>query len=152
MGGGAIRVSSSRWVVFTARGHRNVRATHYNTIEVTRDDYLTPRGDCIIGIQSSAAASDLPSWFKEEARSSGSIVVAVFCSGGVCDSVVGRGHEGLSFTDGRRMVFRRSTYTGPETVMVMASKPASGLDRRLVERLSRGEDLLVMLTVLRPYG
>ena len=142
----------SRWVVFTAWGHRNVRASHYNTIEVTKDDYLTPRGDCIIGIKSSVAASDLPEWFKETARSRESLIVAVFCSGDVCDSVVGRGDERLSFSDDRRIVLRRSTYTGPDTVMVRASKPASGLDRRLVERLARGSLLLVMLTALRVRG
>ena len=31
-----------------AYGHRNIRATHRSTFELTKDDYLTHRGDCII--------------------------------------------------------------------------------------------------------
>ncbi len=140
---------STRWVAFYAWGHENVRATHRSTFEVTRDDYLTPRGDCIIGIKSPIAAAHLPEWFKEAARSEESIIVAVLCAGGVCDAVAGRGSEGLTFTDERRMVFRRSTYVSGDTVMIRASRAAAQLRRDLVDALKRGERLTVMLTVLR---
>jgi hypothetical protein len=33
-----------------AVGHPNVLATHEKTIEITKEDFLTPTGDCIIGI------------------------------------------------------------------------------------------------------
>ena len=55
---------SGKWFVFRAWGHENVRATHRSTFEVTKDDYLTPRGDCIVGIRSEAAARDLPEWLR----------------------------------------------------------------------------------------
>jgi hypothetical protein len=137
----------AKWVVFRAWGHENVRATHRSTFEVTRDDYLTPRGDCIVGIKAEIGAAGLPEWFKEAARRGG-VVVAVLCSGGVCDAVAGRGDPRMSFSDPRRMVFRRSSYVGPETVMVGASKAARDLRRDLVERLSAGGELRVYMTVL----
>lgn len=41
-------------------GHVNVRARHRTTIEITRDDYLTPRGgDCIIGIKADKGLSGI---------------------------------------------------------------------------------------------
>ncbi len=91
----------------------------------------------------------LPQWFKSLARSRDSIIIVVLCSGGVCDTAVGRGHPGLSFGDGRRMVFRRSSHVGPETVMIGSSKAATDLRRDLVEVLRRGAVLRVGMTVVR---
>ncbi|HID73268.1 TPA: DUF371 domain-containing protein [Candidatus Micrarchaeota archaeon] len=45
--------------VVTARGHPNIRAEHETTFEVTTEPSLTPRGDCIVGVQADKAASDL---------------------------------------------------------------------------------------------
>lgn len=134
---------------FRAWGHVNVRATHRGTFEITKEDYLTPRGDCIIGVRSEVAAADLPRWFVEAARSDESVIVAVLCSGGVCDSVVGWGSPLFSLSDPTRMVFRKSSYVGPETVMVRASKSALDLRRDLVLRLSEGLELSVTLLVYR---
>ncbi|MEB3861594.1 MAG: DUF371 domain-containing protein [Desulfurococcales archaeon] len=144
------RTIEARWVKVTAWGHHNVKATHKSTFEVTMDEDLTPRGDCIVGVRASTGALGLPPWFREEARRPGSIIVAVLCSSGVCDSVAGQGGPGLEMSDPSRMIFRRSTYTEPATVMVRASKAARDLDRRLVESLRRGARLDLYLTVLPP--
>jgi hypothetical protein len=40
-------------------GHPNVLGLHKRTIEITKDDYLTERGDCIIGINSNKSCNDL---------------------------------------------------------------------------------------------
>ncbi|KUO85763.1 MAG: hypothetical protein AT709_05205 [Caldivirga sp. MG_3] len=45
--------------VVWARGHVNVMATHRNTLEITRDDYVTKRGDCIVACCADKAALDL---------------------------------------------------------------------------------------------
>ncbi len=140
-------LGGNEWIVVRAKGHYNVRATHRSTFEVTKDNYLTPRGDCIVGIEASAAAKDLPDWFKEAARR-GAAILAVLCSGGVCDAVAGRGDPRMTFTDERRMVFRRSNYVAPDTVMIKASKAARDLRRDLVERLRAGNSLLLLLTVI----
>ncbi|RLF17024.1 MAG: DUF371 domain-containing protein, partial [Thermoprotei archaeon] len=31
-----------------AWGHPNIRALHRSTMEITKEPYVTPRGDCII--------------------------------------------------------------------------------------------------------
>ena len=136
------------WFVFEARGHENVRATHRTTFEVTKEDYLTPRGDCIIGVSSEAAAADLPGWLKEWLRGGGAVVV-VLEAGGVVDAVVGWGDPRMTFEDRVRMVFRRSDYVGPETVVVRASKSARGIRRDLVEALRNGSRLRLAIAPLR---
>jgi len=63
-----------------AKGHKNVKATHRTTLEVTKDKYLTPRGDCIIAISANKAASDLSESFKYYLKKPGSILVVVLRS------------------------------------------------------------------------
>ncbi len=138
----------ARWIHFEAWGHENVTALHRSTLEITTDDYLTPRGDCIIGIRAPVAAAGLPEWFKRAARSRSSVIVMVLCAGGVCDSLVGRGDPGLEYTSPNRLVARRSTYVGGDTLMVEASKAARDLRRDLVEELRKGGRLDVYITVL----
>ncbi len=142
------REAPGRWFVFHARGHENVRATHRTTLEVTREEWLTPRGDCIVGVASEAGARDLPGWLREAASDPGTVIVMVLCAGGVCDSVAGRGDPGLTLDDPDRIVVRRSTYVDGKTLMVEASKSARGLRRDLVEALRRGERLTVAVSAL----
>jgi len=140
--------AESTWIHFTARGHRNVSAMHKTTFEVTMEDSITPRGDCIVGVSSTLSASSLPQWFKDELKRPGSIVVVILCAGGVCDSATGTGSPELVLSDATRMIFRRSTYIEPATVMIRASKAARDLDRRLVEALRGGARLDIYMTVV----
>lgn len=136
------------WVKFKAKGHPNVKATHKTTLEITREDYLTPRGDCIIGVSSEMGARDLPGWFKEAAKSREAVIVMVLCSGEICDSIAGRGDPRLTFGDPDRIVARKSEYVDGKTLMVKASKSARDIRRDLVEALRKGSPLEVYLTVL----
>ena len=139
------------WARLRARGHPNVRARHRTTLEVTAEDYLTPRGDCIVAVGAEAGAAGLPGPLKEAIRSWG-LVVLVICSGGVCDSVVGAGHPGLSLSDPLRLVARRSTYIDGKTFMICASKAARGLDRGLVANLRRGLNAVVTIIAVPGAG
>lgn len=137
----------SRWFHFRAKGHPNVRATHRTTIEITREESLTPRGDCIIGVSSEASANDLPPWLKERIRS-GHLVVLVLCAGNICDSVIGHGSPQLTLKSTVKMIIRRSGYVEPSTIMLESSKAARDLRRDLVEALSQGQYLDVYITTL----
>ncbi len=143
---------SAKGVIFKAKGHVNVKATHRSTVEVTKEDYLTPRGDCIIGISAELSPKELPEELKTIISSDGSIVVAILCSNGLCDSIVGRGSSRMTLSDDRRMVFRKSTYIGPETVMINASKAAIDLRRDLVRILAGGGELVVVLLAFKVEG
>jgi hypothetical protein len=135
------------WIIFRAWGHPNVRAKHRTTLEITREEYLTPRGDCILGVSSEAALADLPGDLKDSIRR-GDIVVVVLCAGGYCDSVVGFGHPGLELSDGKRIIIRRSEYIDSKTLMIRASKAARDIDRKLVSALKRGERLTVAISTI----
>ncbi|RLF12420.1 MAG: DUF371 domain-containing protein [Thermoprotei archaeon] len=121
--------------VFKARGHPNVKATHRSTLEITKDPYLSPRGDCIVAIAAEKAARDLSLEFKKLASREGSVITLMIEAEGLSDVVRGYGSAMMVFNDERSIVFRKSSYICGRTVMVKADKAAADLDRRLVELL-----------------
>lgn len=134
--------------VVHARGHYNVRAVHRTTIEITKEEHLTTRGDCIVGVAADKSASDLSEVFKALVRRPDSVVFARFTAGGVSDVLVAQGHPGLVLSDDKKIIIRRSEYIEPATIGVRANKAARDLRRDLVEALRRGAELVVELVVL----
>ncbi len=130
-------------------GHGNVRAAHPTTLEVTKDEHLTPRGDCIIGVRSNKGASDLSQCVKDVLRSGGALVAVVLTDSGHFDYLVAEGSEKLTFEDPRKIIVRRSTYADGSTVGIRSSKAARDVSRAVVEALRRGEKGALVLVALR---
>lgn len=134
-------------VEITARGHENVRAAHESTLELTTDSWLTPAGDCILGIDASAAAADFPEDVVTAAQRRESTVTLKLTVGTHTQSITGRGDPSLTFADSRSIVARTSEYVDDRTVMLDADTPAAGVSRALVAALSDGEDLTATYAV-----
>ncbi|MCS7106802.1 MAG: DUF371 domain-containing protein [Acidilobaceae archaeon] len=143
-----MRLAEAKVLEFRARGHHNVRATHKTTLEITKEEDLTPRGDCIIGVGAEISPAEIPEEVKRLMARDDALLVALFCAREVCDAVVGRGSSRLELSDTKKMVFRKSSYVGPETVMIGADKAARDLKRELTSLMSQGEELRVTLIVL----
>jgi hypothetical protein len=135
--------------VIHARGHENVSAAHASTFEVTTDDYLTPAGDCILGIGADRAPADFDPEFIEACRHADATVTATFEAHGHSETVVGSGHPDLAFENDRSAVGRTSDYVDDRTVLVGAAFAAEKFDRDLVAALADGAELTVTLTVER---
>ena len=121
-----------------ATGHENVSATHESTFELTTDDFLTPAGDCILGIEADRPPADFDPAFVAACRDEAASIEAVFQVGDHTMTVTGRGHPELTFENERSMVGRTSTYVDDRTIMVGAEAAAADFDRELVEALSEG--------------
>ena len=136
-------------VVFRARGHPNISATHRSTFEITREDFLTPRGDCIIGVEAELACRDLPATFKEALRSEDASLVIELEVEGVKEVVNARGSPRLSLASPTSMVIRRSDYIDDRTLAIKADKAARDLSRELVNRLkNRDATLTIRLRII----
>ncbi len=132
---------------FTAKGHENVTATHESTLEVTTEDFLTPAGDCILGIEAPLAPADLSEDFKQAAQKESASIEMSLEAGDRSVTVTGRGDPDLTFEDTVSMVARTSEYVDDRTIMVEADAAAADLDRELVDLLADGADVAVQLTV-----
>ena len=133
--------------VISARGHENVSGEHASTFEVTTDDFLTPAGDCILGIKADRAPTDFDSAFVAACQDSDATITITFETDGYEEVVEGRGHPDLVFENDRGMVGRTSDYVDDRTVVVGADKSAGDFDRNLVDALADGADLTVTLRV-----
>lgn len=130
-----------------ASGHENVSAEHESTVEVTTDDWLTPAGDCIVGVEADRAPADFDPAFAAACRDGDARIVATFEAGEAEERVIGRGHPDLTFESERSLVGRTSEHVDDRTVMVDADKAAADFDRDLAGALAEGADLTVTIRV-----
>ncbi|MFC7134456.1 MULTISPECIES: DUF371 domain-containing protein [Salinibaculum] len=133
--------------VVHAHGHEHVAAEHASTFELTSDDYLTPAGDCILGIEADRTPADFDREFVTACQSHDATIVATVEAAGHTETVEGRGHPDLVFENERSLVGRTSDYVDDRTVMVGADAAAADLDRALVAALAEGADLTLTLRV-----
>jgi hypothetical protein len=132
------------------KGHKNVRATHKTTLEITRDPYLTIRGDCIVGVLANKALKDFSLCFKELARKKETIIIMVLIVDEVIDFIKGSGGENLTYSDDRKIIARKSTYQSPNTVMINADKAAVDIKREMISLLRDGENGIALFIELNP--
>jgi len=130
-----------------ATGHENVTARHGSTFEVTTDDYLTPAGDCILGVEADRSPADFAPEFVAACRDPEATITATFEADGHTETVSGRGHPDFSFENDRSLVCRTSDYVDDRTVLVGAEYAASGFDREFVAALADGAALTLSLRV-----
>ncbi|MFB6093543.1 MAG: DUF371 domain-containing protein [Halanaeroarchaeum sp.] len=133
--------------VIHARGHEHVAGTHESTFEFTTDEYLTPAGDCILGIEADAAPADFDEDFVAAARRADATVSATIEAGDHSHTITGRGDPDLVFESDRSLVGRTSTYVDDRTVMLEADEAAADVPRALVATLADGARATVRLTV-----
>ncbi|MCG1002327.1 MULTISPECIES: DUF371 domain-containing protein [Halobacterium] len=130
-----------------ATGHEHVAAEHASTLELTTDDYLTPAGDCIVGIEADRSPADFDQEFVAACQDEDATITLVLEADDHRDTVTGSGHPDLEYTNDRSMVGRTSTYVDDRTIFVDADKAAADLDRDLVAALADGADLTATLRV-----
>lgn len=141
---------------FVVRGHRNIRAKHPTTLEFTKDEHLTVRGDCIVGISASKALRDFSEEFKDLARRNTTLVVTLIIGmNGVYDVVFSWGNEKLTYDDSSKIVIRRSNYIAGNTAAIYSDKAAKDIKRELINYLRNDESkaAVVMVTIdLKCFG
>ena len=136
--------------VIFARGHENIQATHKTTFEITKEPTLTKRGDCVIAVEATKGAADLPLEFKETARKRGAQITITIEAGELKEVIRARGNPRLMFTHPTDLVVRKSNYVCGRTLAIMADKAASDLSRKLIEKI-RDSNQKIRITLAVSY-
>jgi uncharacterized protein len=123
----------------TFYGHPNVRSLHSKSIEITKDGYLTPKGDCIIGIKANKACTDLEESIRLGLKSISSIVKMEVIVEDESFIIKGRGDDRLSMLNPHDIVIRRTNFVCPRTMSVLCDKASSDIPRVLVSLLQHQE-------------
>jgi hypothetical protein len=118
-----------------AYGHPLVKCSHNTTIEITKEDYLTEKGSCILGIKASKACKDLSAELKEKIRKGNAIRVLIEVDD-IIESFIGYGDEKLNLKNENEMVFRKSSYICDRTVLIKCTKSSMDLNRELIKKLN----------------
>lgn len=138
-------------VAFSARGHENVLSTHKTTFEVTKEATLTKQGDCIVAVESTKAAADLPLEFKEAARKEGARITVTVEANELKETIRAKGSPQLQFTHQTDLVVRKSEYVCGRTLAIRADKAASDLSRELVEKLKNPNQQVKVTLAVENY-
>ena len=135
--------------VIHAYGHPQIKATHRTTFEVTKEDYVTERGDCIIGIKADKSVRDLSSEFKNALRDPFSILVILLeTSGNNKEIVLATGAKNLVLTHPSSIVVRKSQHIDERTLAINSNKAAININRNIIKQLQKGEMLKITLVLI----
>ncbi|RUM33081.1 MAG: DUF371 domain-containing protein [Archaeoglobus sp.] len=132
-------------VKFTIRaeGHPNIRATHRTTFEITKEKNLTPKGDCIVGVNAEIGISELPEKIKRLLLLDRQVkIVLELPEYGIKETVRAYGDSRLSFSHSTDIVIRKSNYVCGRTLAIRANRAAIDFSREFVELLKDRTELL----------
>ena len=132
-------------IVIKARGHPNIKATHKTTIEITKDSYLTGRGDCILGINADKGLRDLKEFLNQNKKRRIQVDLMVE---NLVESIKGYLDPRLTFLDENDIVIRKSSYVCDRTLMIQADKSAAEINRKIVRKLKEGGKMILKISVI----
>ena len=127
-------------LVIKAKGNKLIKATHKSTLEITKDNFLTERGDCIIGINANYSVKDLPEDLKAHLLNEGKIKIKIKVDD-LMDDIIAYGSKNLLLTNDRSIVIRKSNYIDDRTLAINSNKSAIDIDRKLIERLKNEKNM-----------
>jgi hypothetical protein len=116
-------------------GHENIKATHKSTLEITKEEYLSSEGDCIIGVRADKGMCDFRSEFKNALRKPNSKLTVLVEVGDVAEKIEAYGCGRSSLSHSTDIVVRKSDHVSSRTLGIHSDKAACDLSRELVEKL-----------------
>ncbi len=119
----------------TFYGHPNVQSLHGKTVEITKKEHLTLRGDCIVGVRASKACSDFDETLRRRLASSDSMVRIEIMVGSESFVINGRGDERLTLQNPHDIVIRKTGFVCPRTMSVRCDRASSDVPRNMVRML-----------------
>ena len=126
-------------------GHELIKATHRSTFEITTEDFLGPKGDCIIGINASKSCYDLDPLLKKVLKNDNSNVTLTLMVKEYLFKISAHGSKQLILSDKNSMVIRTSNFISPRTLAIKASSSAYDLPRSIITMLKRRDRMGVMI-------
>ncbi len=130
---------------FIAKGHENVTSLHKSTFEITTDETLTLKGDCIIGVKSNVTLNDFPEELKNQIKNDNTKIELYLETDNFSDKIVGHGSSKLILDHPSDMVCRKSDFICNRTLMINSDKAAKDIDKNLINELQKGSTLKVTI-------
>ena len=122
-----------------AQGHPNISAKNKKTFEITREKWLTERGDCIVAIGANKGIKELDKEFKNLAKNEAVKIKVIFKVEDLREVVIGYGNTELIFEHPTDLVGRKSRFICSRTLMIRSNKAASDFSREFIRRIRNSD-------------
>ena len=131
---------------FVAYGHPNILATHVKTLEFTKDEEISERGDCIIGVRANFDKNELKKFGKKVTF----IVETSDPESGEKLRSEFKTKVNHKFESDHELVLRKSFFQSDRTYGFGLNRGANHLDRRIAELLRNG-DTMINITIVEGW-
>ncbi len=126
-----------------AYGHPNITAKHRTTLQVTKDEEITLRADCVIGVRADKSVRDLSQELKSHLLEGGSVSIGISVRE-MEFHLEAMGDPRLRLTHARDVVVRKSDFVDDRTLVIRSSAAARDLPREMVRAMRRADEVIVM--------
>lgn len=117
---------------FHAHGHPNILGTHKTTLEFTKDEDVSLRGDCIIGVRADFELSKLKDFIRNAKNNEVKITIRTMPKKHreIQDTILAQINP--DFDDDKELVIRKTDFVSERTFATKANKAAFDLGRDLI--------------------
>ncbi len=123
---------------FTCTGHENILATHKTTLEFTKENFLTEKGDCIVGINAKFDLDKIKEFLKCK-----TIKITINVEG-LIEIITCNINK--NFNNNKEIVIRLGDHNGDRTLGTNSDKAAIHLSRNLIEKI-KSENSKLFITI-----
>lgn len=123
---------------FTCYGHNNVISRHKTTLEFTKDEDLSLKGDCIVGVKADFSLLELKKFIKSLKNNNKKITIIIeTIENSDNENIVEKINAEINpdFNSDKEIVIRKSDFISERTFAINADKAAFELNKDLVEFL-----------------
>jgi hypothetical protein len=116
-------------------GHKNIKSLHSRTIEITKDKFLTPNGDCIIGVNANKACNDFSARLKDKIATEDSNIHIQIIVEPFTFEIRAKGSSDLKLQHSHDIVIRKSKFVCQRTAGLCCNFAASDIPRSMINLL-----------------
>jgi hypothetical protein len=130
---------------FIAYSHPNITARHKSTLEFTKDNDLSLKGDCIIGVKANFKLSSLKKFIKVSNKIK--VIIKYKINKKTMKEEI-LCEPNPNFNSDKEMVIRKSDFIDERTFGIKADKGAIDLDRKFIKYISKDMGKRINITIV----
>ena len=132
---------------FTCYGHENITAKHKTTLEFTKSNELSLKGNCIIGVKADFSIKEIKR-FIESLGNNKKIIITMEILDYIIERINAEVNPG--FNSGMEMVIRKSDFIDERTFAINADKCACDLRGELIKHIAGNKQKIIVAICTAP--
>ena len=131
---------------FTCYGHENITAKHKTTLEFTKSNELSLKGNCIIGVKADFSIKEIKR-FIESLGNNKKIIITI-AENKIIEKI--NAEINSDFNSGIEMVIRKSGFIDKRTFAIKADKGACDLRGELIKHIAGNKQKIIVAICTAP--